>query len=167
MQLSIMEEIFMKTIFVSFLILAATVFASAAEIMHFGTMYGVDGPFLNSTSLRGVLGDELPWVIKRVDGSLTTSGHLRIYVRGLVFSNDTSVPADLRGINDETAFRGLISCQTDEAVVNILTTEFRATRSGNSNINAWIKMPAECIAPIIFVTSAKGDHWFSVTGSSK
>jgi hypothetical protein len=38
-------------------------------------------------------------------GSLTTDGHLMISVRGLVFTNDPEVPPELRGINDETAFR--------------------------------------------------------------
>ena len=64
-------------------------------ILAFSTMYGVDGPFLNSTQVRGVLGDEAPWVVGRVSGFLKKDGHLDIQVKGLVFKNDpTLVPPD-------------------------------------------------------------------------
>src|SRR5438094_896568 len=87
------------------LALAAVTTASQAaavkQILGFTSMVGVDGAFVSHNPIRGVLGDELPWEIGSVRGSLTTDGHLRVSVRGLVFSNYPSVPADLRGINDE------------------------------------------------------------------
>src|SRR5438132_14406695 len=83
---------------------------SGTQVIGFGTMYGVDGPFIDSTFIRGVRGDELPWVIGSAKGSLASDGHLRISVKGLVFKNEAPVPPELRGINDETQFRALVSC---------------------------------------------------------
>src|SRR5258707_1984039 len=104
-----------------FLILTAAVIAlvplgaSAQQtIVSWGTMYGVDGGFVKHTDIRGVRGDELPWTLTSATGSLTTDGHLMVSVRGLVFTNDPEVPPELRGINDETEFRALVSCLTDE-----------------------------------------------------
>ena len=52
--------------------------------------------------VRGVAGDELPWRIAgSVKGKLTETGHLKIRVRGLVFTDDSEVPVELRGKNDE------------------------------------------------------------------
>src|SRR5437588_8553566 len=56
--------------------------ASAQQILSWGTMYGVDGGFVGHTDIRGVRGDELPWMVSSASGSLTTDGHLMISVRG-------------------------------------------------------------------------------------
>ena len=84
--------------------------AEGNKVLSFETMYGVDGPFLNDSSIRGVQGDELPWDIRKAKGTLSVDGHLVIQIKGLVFSNDPSVPPNLRGTNDETSFRALVSC---------------------------------------------------------
>jgi hypothetical protein len=147
--------------------------ASAQQtILSWGTMYGVDGGFVKHSDIRGVRGDELPWTLTSASGSLTTDGHLMISVRGLVFTNDPEVPPELRGINDETEFRGLVSCLTDEghgrvSTVNIITSGFPATRSGDSDINTTINLPDACVAPIIFVIAGEEEHWFAVTGAEK
>lgn len=140
-------------------------------ILQWGSMYGVDGPFVNSDVIRGVMGDELPWEIKMGRGSLSADGHLRINVRGLVFPDDPAVPPELQGINDEESFRGLVSCLTEGTagggamVVNVATQPFRASRSGNSEINGMVDLPAQCIAPIVFVMSGSEDKWFAVIGT--
>src|SRR5262249_47988531 len=60
----------------------------AAIILAFHTMYGVDGPFIGEeNAIRGIVGDEAPWEIESVRGSLDTDGHLKITVRGLVFKD--------------------------------------------------------------------------------
>ena len=149
---------------------AAMAFAAASnkELIGFGTMYGVDGPFINNSSVRGVMGDELPWTIKGASGSLSSDGHLHVSVHGLVFANDDSVPPELRGINDESQFRVLVSCLVENGnkigTVNSTTGGFPATRSGDAEINTFISLPGQCIAPIIFVLSGSEDKWFSVTG---
>ena len=139
------------------------------EILGFSTMYGVDGPFVNNNQIRGVLGDELPWVVGRVSGSLSRDGRLKIHVKGLVFADDPSVPVNLRGINDEDTFRALVSCLTESgsqiATVNVTTGGFPATKSGDSKIDTKIQLPKSCVAPIVFILSGSEDKWFSVTGA--
>ena len=143
--------------------------APGTSIVSFGTMYGVDGPFVNSTVIRGVLGDELPWTVGSAKGTLSSDGHLKIIVKGIVFKNDPSVPPELRGINDEAQFRGLVSCLVENGsavgTVNITTVGFPATQSGDSVIDTFIQLPEQCVAPIIFVMSGSEDKWFAVTGA--
>jgi hypothetical protein len=141
-------------------------------LLAFKSMYGVDGPFLGeANAIRGVVGDEAPWEIARsVKGFLSTDGHLVIWVRGLVFKDDPAVPPDLVGKNDETEFRGLVSCLTeDEAAgttptVNVVTKGFPANMQGDSFIDAHVQLPNPCVAPVVFVLAGSEDKWFSVTG---
>jgi hypothetical protein len=133
-------------------------------------MYGVDGPFVGEANpIRGVIGDELPWEIEKfITGTLDTNGRLFIVVRGLVFKDDPSVPPELRGKNDETEFRGLVSCLTEEGETvvtkNIITEGFPATGEGDSFINAQLELPNPCVAPIIMVLAGSEEKWFAVTG---
>jgi hypothetical protein len=143
--------------------------ARTQTILAFHTMKGVDGPFLGeANAIRGVPGDELPWEIRSVRGELKTSGHLKIIVRGLVFPNDPSVPPELRGKNDETEFRAIVSCLTTDgtsvSTVNVTTPGFPATESGNANIETTVTLPNPCVAPIIFVIAGSEEKWFAVTG---
>jgi hypothetical protein len=141
------------------------------RILSFDHMYAVDGPFLGDAhSIRGVAGDELPWTIERsAKGSLDTNGRLRIQVRGLVFTDDPEVPPENRGKNDETTFRGLVSCvtevsDTEVGIANVMTEGFPATPEGNSTIDAFITLPNPCVAPIVFIMAGSEDKWFAVTG---
>jgi hypothetical protein len=140
-------------------------------VLSFETMYGVDGPFVNDASIRGVLGDELPWDIHKVKGSLSADGHLLLQIKGLVFSNDPSVPPEKRGTNDETSFRALVSCLVENGnqigTANIMTAGFPATTTGDSTIDTTIAMPPQCVAPIIFVLSGSEAKWFAVTGAEQ
>lgn len=142
----------------------------AHAVTSFDTMYGVDGPFIGeSNPIRGVIGDELPWEITHfVRGELDSAGHLRIIVHGLVFKDDPSVPPELRGINDEAEFRGLVSCSTEAGdtveTQNVVTGGFPASRRGNSIINATIQLPNPCVAPVIMVLAGSEDKWFAVSG---
>jgi len=139
-------------------------------LLAFDDMYGVDGPFVgDGNPIRGVIGDELPWVIRSGKGTLGRDGHLRIRVRGLVFADDPSVPPELRGINDEATFRALVSCLSEDAAgglitANVTTAGFPATVGGNSDINAMVELPNPCVAPIVFVLSGSEDKWFAVIG---
>jgi len=145
---------------------------SDSKILSFETMYGVDDGFVKNKAIRGVEGDELPWAVGSAVGSLTVGGHLTVSVRGIVFTNDPEVPPDLRGINDETDFRALVSCLVSEkkngkkiSTVNITTAPFPATPTGDSDIDAQLQLPGDCVAPIIFIISGDEDHWFAVTGA--
>lgn len=144
---------------------------SDSRIISFETMYGVDEGFVKNKAVRGVEGDELPWAVGSAAGSLTVGGHLTVSVRGIVFTNDEEVPPELRGINDEPTFRALVSCLLSEkkgkkiSTVNVTTAPFPATPTGDSDIDAQIQLPADCVAPIIFIISGTEDHWFAVTGA--
>lgn len=139
-------------------------------LIAFGSMYGVDGPFVGEgNAIRGVPGDELPWEVEGfAKGFLSTSGHLVIAVKGLVFKDDPSVPPEIRGTNDETEFRGLVSCLTEEgdSVVeaNVVTPGFPANTEGDSFINARLELPNPCVSPIVMVLAGSEDKWFAVTG---
>jgi hypothetical protein len=142
-------------------------------LLAFGTMAGVDGPFVGDANpIRNVIGDESPWTVsKSAKGFLTTSGHLVIHVRGLVFPNEPNVPADKVGTNDEPQFRGMVSCLTPSAdgmsveTMNVTSQGFDATTTGNALINAQLTLPSPCIAPIVFILAGSEDKWFAVTGS--
>jgi len=138
-------------------------------MLAFRSMYGVDGPFIgDANAIRGIPGDEAPWEIARsVKGFLSTDGHLVISVRGVVFKNDPLVPPDLVGKNDETAFRGAVSCLTEDPAkptMNVISDGSPADADGNSFIDARLTLPNPCVAPIVFVLAGSEDKWFSVTG---
>jgi hypothetical protein len=138
-------------------------------LLSFGTMFGVDGPFVREENpVDDIQGDELPWEVERVFGSLDTDGRLFLAVRGLVFKDDPSVPEELRGINDEEEFRAAVSCLTEDgdAVVrqNVVTEGFRADEHGNSIILAHVELPDPCVAPAVFVLAGSEDKWFASTG---
>jgi hypothetical protein len=139
------------------------------KILQFQNLYGVDGPFLGeANAIRGVEGDEAPWVIRSARGWLSDSGRLKIQVRGLVFADDPLSPPDLIGKNDETEFRGLVSCLTEvgDSVqeANVVTKGFKANERGDSNIDDRVDLPDPCVAPIVFVLAGSEDKWFAVTG---
>ena len=135
-------------------------------VLAFTTLVGVDGALVDSDAIRGVKGDELPWEVGEASGFLTAGGRLHISVRGLVFpSDDPAVPEELRGINDESHFRGLVSVVgEDGAVQNLATDPFPASRRGSSEINAKVTLPDYSFAPIIFILAGSEDKWFAVTG---
>ena len=164
-----------KPILLALVLLAAASLAPAKSsqrvLMGFDTMYAVEGPLLGeANAIRGVVGDELPWEIAHfIRGRLDTHGRLTISVHGLVFADDPLVPPNLVGKNDETEFRGLVSCLTEDAqgavvTANVVTEGFPATVQGDSFIRANLELPNPCIAPIVFVLAGSEDKWFAVTG---
>ena len=139
-------------------------------LIAFGSMYGVDGPFVGDTNpLDDIPGDELPWEIESARGRLDVDGNLVLAVRGLVFANEPDlVPPNLIGTNDEDQFRATVSCLTEQgnAVVrqNVTTEGFPADHEGNSFIHAHLTLPNPCVAPAVFVLAGSEDKWFAVTG---
>jgi len=136
-------------------------------LIAFGTMYGVDGPFLKEeNAIRGVIGDEDPWELRSARGRLDVEGNLTIRVRGLVFGE--GAPEDVVGINDEDEFRAEVSCLTevgeDVRKAKVVTKGFPATRTGDSDIDAHVELPNPCVAPIVFVLAGSENKWFAVTG---
>jgi hypothetical protein len=141
-----------------------------AAFYKFSSMVAVDGAFVGTTNpIRGLAGDAIPRALFDAHGSLSAGGRLHIEVQGLVAANETSVPAASQGVNEQASFRGLVSClseATDGTVttVNVMTDPFPATPGGRANIQGSVALPAQCIAPVVFVTSAAGDTWLAVVG---
>ena len=138
-------------------------------ILEWQTMVGVPQAFTSTTNqavIRGVPGGGIPWRLDLGKGDLSRNGHLEIKVRGLVLATGANA-----GSNPVNAFRGLVSCLTDQAtVMNVATLDtFPASTGpasaggGNADIEADLNLPHPCIAPIVFVTSGTGS-WFAATG---
>ena len=152
-------------------ILGATTPASAdpGTILKFDVMTPVTGPFLGASNLiQGVRGAPLPWIITAGTGSLTRDGHVRIHVRGLVLADQPPVPPNLQGINPVPRFDAIVSCRTisgGRATISTVSTGlFPASTAGNADINATVKLPQPCVAPIVFVDNP-AFGWFAATGS--
>ena len=150
----------------------ATSAPAATRLLSFQTMHGVDDPFVGANPIRDIPGDEAPWEVAHfVHGTLDTDGRLHIIVRGLIFGNDPRVqPPSLIGRNDEATFRAVVSCLTVDgsgAVItaNVTTEGFRATVTGDSNIDTTVSLPTPCVAPLVFVIAGSEFKWFAVTGS--
>jgi hypothetical protein len=173
-----------RILWIAIALLAAAITASTASaqyggggmgtgkskvILSFSAMYPVNGPFIGATNaIRGVEGDGLPWIVKSAKGTLTSSGRLSVSIKGLVFPAMDPVPPDLQGINDEPAFRAIVSCLTVNGAAveesNVMTQGFPATMSGNAKIKAQLTLPQPCVAPIVFIVGADEELWFVTTG---
>jgi len=153
-------------------ILGATSAASAdpGTILKFTVMTPVTGPYTGTANpIRTVPGGGLPWIITSGNGSLTRDGKVLIHVRGLVLADQAPVPPSLQGTNPIPDFNAIVSCQTIGAgdtatITNVSTGLFPATTAGNSDINARVKLPQPCIAPIVLVGNP-AFGWFAATGS--
>jgi hypothetical protein len=154
-------------------ILGATSSASAdpGTILKFNVMTPVTGPYVGTSNpIRTVPGGGLPWIITAGTGSLTKDGHVLIHVRGLVLADRPPVPPNLQGTNPIPHFVAIVSCQTIGAggtatITNVSSGQFPASTAGNADINATVKLPQPCIAPIVFVFGAPNVGWFAATGS--
>lgn len=139
--------------------------AAASEdpvVLNFGTMVGNSGPFIGDRNpIRGIPAGGAAWIVLgETVGQLMQCGQLNVQVRGLVLVSTR--------MNPSPNFRAIVSCLSigddgEVATVNILTDNFPADTDGNSDIDATVKLPDPCFAPIIFVTSGTG-AWFATTG---
>ena len=151
--------------------------ASAAEpevvkrVLSFDTMFGVEGEFLASgTRMRGIQGADLPRTIGSATGSLGTDGRLTIAVRGLVYTDDDAVPAELRGLNDDPSFRGGVSCLVELGngrvrSANIFTPVVGADENGNADIDAVLELPDDCVAPVVLILSGSAQSVYAISGA--
>jgi hypothetical protein len=158
-----MKHSFVRAVFLA--ALTAATHAHADElVVAFNTMAGVSGPFKGAANpIRGVPGGGLAWKLDQVSGELKRSGRLEIRIRGLVFAEGPNV-----GRNTVPNFRAIVSCQiTNQSgspdFLTLMTGLFPATSTGDADIEENLNLPAQCLAPIVFVTSPTGS-WFAVTG---
>jgi hypothetical protein len=140
-------------------------------VLAFSTMRGN----LPHVDINGNVGAGAPWVLRDGDGRLTDEGELNIRVRGLVLA--PSVPG-VGGTNPVPHFRAIVSCTTVDQtgasqIVNVATGPFPADAHGNCRIDADVKLPDPCYAPIVLVGPAAANAtpgvipngvWFAATG---
>ena len=138
------------------------------SILEFDTMAPVTGQFVGTANpVRGVPGGGLPWMLDRARGELRRDGRLDVRVEGLVLARQDPVPANLQGTNPIPQFRAIVSCLSPDAPdqpVNLTTDPVPASPTGDAHIRTRVALPADCVAPIVFVTSPAG-QWFAATGA--
>jgi hypothetical protein len=144
-----------------------------STVLSFSTMAGIQAPFLGDAGLsifRGVHGGGAAWVLSQARGSLTSDGHLKVRVRGLVL-DPASVPAPNGGTNPIPFFVAIVSGFSTDPVnpINLVTPMFPATKAGDATIEALLTLPHPFFAPIVFVASSPigmppAPRWFAVTG---
>jgi hypothetical protein len=62
-----------------------------------------------------------------------------------------------------------VSCLAENAAgelatFNSFTREFPASKAGDSNIDARVRLPEDCVAPIVFVIAGSELASFAITG---
>jgi len=140
---------------------------SGQTVLEFDVMAGVIEPFTGTDHpIRGVPGGGLPWDITRGRGLLRGDGLLKVGVKGLVLARRAPVPPALQGTNPVPQFRGAVNCLTPDSPdtgVTVMTDPVPASAAGDAFIKQQLDLPADCIAPIVMVTSPDG-AWFASTG---
>ena len=137
--------------------------SGGGSVLEFKSMAPVVAPFTGATNpVRGIPGGGVPWQIASGKGELKSDGRLEIKVQGLVIV--------ATGVNPVAAFRGVVNCLTPESPitgVSVATDPVPASSTGNAKIEAKLALPAQCIAPLVFVTNGTGaapGAWFATTG---
>lgn len=105
-----------------------------------------------SLVLDGVTGGGVPWSITAGHVQLFADGRLHVDVEGLVIT--------ATGVNPVTTGKAVLACG-DAPFSSSEVVPFSST--GDATIDTVIDVPAQCLAPAVFFTSASG-RWFAVTG---
>ena len=140
------------------------------RVLQFDSAFTARKPFDSpSNKINGVRGDDVPWTLGAVHGVLLSDGRLEIRIRALVHPNDSDVPSHLRGRNDESRFRVLMTCLApgDKKHVfqdELITESFEATEDGDADLETFIDLPDPCVAPTFFVMAGSRDRWLAVSG---
>jgi hypothetical protein len=139
---------------------------SGKSLLEFHRMAAVFGPFTGiANPIRGVPGAGFNWKIASANVELSRGGQLEVEVRGLVLDDVRAGAAN--GTNPLPSFRAAVNCQVissgQAGIVNVSTTDFPATTTGNAQIEQKLILPRRCFAPIVFVTTTTGS-WLAVSG---
>jgi len=150
----------------AFLVVTA-VADSGRRLFEFHRMAAVFGPFTGTANpIRGVSGAGLNWKIAEAEAELSRGGKLEVEVKGLVLDDVRAGAAN--GTNPLATFRAAVNCQVIDSagqpgIVNVSTTDFPATPTGDARIEQMLIVPKRCFAPIVFVTTSTGS-WLAVSG---
>ena len=106
------------------------------------------------TSLFGVKAGGAAWPLHSGSVQIYSNGLVRANVRGLTLTS---------GTNPVPKGEIIIVCDARIAA-HSSAVAFSAT--GNANVNQTLKLPAHCLAPVVFFAGvlSPGERWFAVTG---
>lgn len=107
----------------------------------------------NKILLAGVAGAGHAWAIRDGHAKLDRNGHLDLHVHGLVLTPE--------GTNPVTSGKAVVSCNGGADLISSSTVPFDS--KGDAHVNQVLALPAQCLAPTVFFTSA-GGAWFAVSG---
>jgi len=102
--------------------------------------------------IDGVTGGGLPWVLDSGHAKLFADGRLEVEVEGLVLVRD--------GTNPVTSGHAIVTCNGAPAATS---PNVPFSPSGDATVTTQVDLPASCLAPAIFFTTAT-DRWLAVTG---
>lgn len=142
------------------LLAAGTVPAGAHDgggsLVEFDSMTAITGAAVSVSNDRRIVGGRLPWVITSGTGSVDRQGEVEVQVRGLV------IPS-LGNINPSPTFAVTLSClNPDGGIFNVTSSQFKATPSGDADIETMIALPHPCKSPEVFVVGTAG-QWFAMS----
>lgn len=145
--------------------------ASGDEVstLRFNRAFGNTSPFLGAAgAVDGVNAAGLPWAIRGIYGDLAANGRLILVFQGLVFADDPSVPAALRGTNPVATMVAVVSCLTASngqvTTANVATSGFSVDPAGNGFVIQTLALPQPCVAPAVFI-GPSATTYFAVTGA--
>ena len=112
---------------------------------------------------RSIAGGGLPWMITSAGGTVDRQGHVHVTVHGLVLAAGPTAGTD------PLPFAAAVSCVTPGGVMNVVTTSFPATTTGDATIAATVSLPHPCKSPEVFVGAFVGGQfrWFAVSNAEE
>jgi hypothetical protein len=159
-------------------------------ILTFGSMVPVSEALTGTANpVRGLSGDTAVWnIAKSAKGSLTSSGHLVITIRGL--ASDSGPDQTTEGSSDpnspQSDLHGMVTClgvagtsaragtgtpigvgsgsEAGSTIEGVMTEGFALSRSGSVDIVADLTLPDPCVAPAVFLVSGTSNGWIAVNG---
>lgn len=117
------------------------------------------GSILSDPPIHASLRGGAPWDLRKGETSLTSKGHFRLVVRGLVISGtDNAGPV--------TTITASLHCAPDSDPAPAFTAgPVPLSHSGNAEIEQKVTVPARCLAPVVLVHPNGGaTRYIAATG---
>ena len=121
----------------------------------------------NGTAIGDVGSCGKVWKLEYGEAELSSNGHLKVKVKGLVL-NDTTT-GEYNGTPDGVdAVAAAVLCHGPGGAKVVAQTEpAPLSKQGNASIDAKLKLPGKCIAPVIVLREryeGKIGGWLAATG---
>ena len=157
-----MTKVFVRTVLLGGLLAGVFVLSAMAEGFLFRSIISGSNP---NTVIGGVPSGGAPWTVERGSAALNADGYLRVEVRDLILSN-------LGNPGPVTSVSASLVCGGSGGTVVATTDPVPLSGDGNAEIEAAIKLPDTCFAPIVLVRAAgfngnplpQAGPWIAATG---